>query len=550
MTEKYHDETYLRLIKHILNNGEQKGDRTGTGTISVFGYQMRFDLSDMSIPLLTTKKMFTRGIIHEILWYLQGNTSSNDLENINVNIWKEWKDKRGSVGPLYGQMWRSFPPAVEYAPIPKRTIEIDDTTTKTWIENDIPNLPKGKHSGKVFLNKEGLEYTVIGVDGNNISKVKTYSVRFTESGWLKQGLLSTKVCHGKFSDQSQPSLYGVGILGDYKKKNETDVNKNLRKTWECMISRCYNKNDRHYHLYGGDGVSVCNRWHVLSDFIKEAKQLPNWFEKKQGDNYTMDKDYFGFNKIYHPETCSWVLKKHNNQHQRRSIPVKVYNDYRLFFFPTVSEAANFLNCCDGTIHDRLTKKSTKAINGFCIEKFTDENYVIRSTSHIDQIQNVIERLKKDPDDRRLIINAWHAGYLPIPGISPSENASLGRQSLPPCHSFIQFWANSGKLKCQLYQRSCDAFLGVPFNIVQYSILTHMIAQVTGHEAAEFIWTGGDVHLYNNHLDQAKEQINRYPYLSPTLELNSGVKEIDNFVFDDFVIKDYTSHSAIKAEVSI
>jgi len=265
---KEHDIPYLNMLEDILRDGEQKGDRTGTGTISIFGYQMKFDLSGGSIPLLTTKKMFTRGVIREILWYLRGDTNIKYLNDNNVHIWDEWADKYGDLGPVYGAQWRN---------------------------------------------------------------------------WNNQG--------------------------------------------------------------------------------------------------------------------------------------------------------------------------------------------------IDQIANVIESLKNNPNDRRMIVNSWNVGQ-------------LDQMALPPCHMMFQFWAHEGKLKCQLYQRSCDAFLGVPFNIVQYSILTHMIAHVTGHEAVEFIWTGGDVHIYNNHLEQVNEQLSRSHYESPRLILDKNVKNIDDFSFDDFEIVDYNSHSTIKAEVSI
>ncbi len=284
---KYHDDTYLKLLSDVLNTGVQKGDRTGTGTISIFGPQMNFDISGMSIPMLTTKKMHVRSIIHEILWYLQGNTNIKYLNDNNVRIWNEWADENGDLGPVYGAQWRRWP---------------------KYIGSEI--------------------------------------------------------------------------------------------------------------------------------------------------DYSTDP-------------------------------------------PSISE------------------------------KF----------EYIDQIANVIETLKTNPNDRRLIVSAWNVGQ-------------LNEMKLPPCHSYFQFWSKNNKLKCKLFQRSADTLLGIPFNIVQYSILTHMIAQVVGMEATEFIWTGGDVHLYNNHLEQAKLQLTRKPYPSPTLKLNPNVKEIDDFKYEDFEIVGYESHPTIKAKVSV
>lgn len=283
----YHDFQYFELVNKILNTGIEKDDRTGTGTYSIFGHQMRFTLENNVIPLLTSKKMHTKSIIYEILWYLQGSTNIGYLNENGVTIWDEWADDRGELGPVYGYQWRKWP-----------------TITGTRIEM---------------------------VDG-----IKTIS------------------------------------------------------------------------------------------------------------------------------------------------PV---------------------------------------------------------TKHVDQIATVIDTLKRNPNDRRMIVSAWNVGQ-------------LQSMALPPCHLLFQFWVGNGKLSCQLYQRSCDVGLGVPFNIVQYSILTRMIAHVTGLEPGEFIWTGGDVHIYKNHMSQLTEQVTRDPYPSPQLELNPNVNNIDAFQYNDFKIINYNSHPRIKMEVSI
>lgn len=156
---------------------------------------------------------------------------------------------------------------------------------------------------------------------------------------------------------------------------------------------------------------------------------------------------------------------------------------------------------------------------------------------VDQVARVVDMLKTNPTDRRMIISAWNVPY-------------LEQMGLPPCHAFFHVWANNGKLKSHLYQRSCDVGLGVPFNIVQYSMLTHMLAHVTGHEAVEFVWTGGDTHIYTNHVEALKEQLLRAPMPSPTLELSESVTDIDSFRFEDFTIDGYKSHPAIKMNVSV
>lgn len=261
---------YLDLLEHILKKGVQKHDRTGVGTISCFGYQMRFDLA-AGFPLVTTKKLHVKSIIHELLWFLKGETNIAYLKENGVSIWNEWANEQGELGPVYGKQWRR---------------------------------------------------------------------------------------------------------------------------WE-----------------GPDG--------------KET----------------------------------------------------------------------------------------------------------------DQVKDLIQQIKANPDSRRLIISAWNVSDLP-------------RMALMPCHTLFQFYVAEGKLSCQLYQRSADAFLGVPFNIASYALLTLMVAQVCDLKPGEFIHSFGDVHLYNNHLDQAKLQLSRKPFPLPKMKINSGIRDIFQFKFEDFTLEDYQFHPAIKAPVAV
>lgn len=261
---------YLELCEHILENGVKKNDRTGTGTISVFGHQMRFDLQE-GFPLLTTKKVFLKGIIYELLWFLKGDTNIKYLQDHGVHIWDEWADENGNLGPVYGHQWRSW----------------------------------GTKDGRT----------------------------------------------------------------------------------------------------------------------------------------------------------------------------------------------------------------------------------------IDQISNVIEQIKTNPDSRRLIVSAWNVG-------------ELDEMALPPCHTLFQFYVADGKLSCQLYQRSADVFLGLPFNIASYSLLTMMVAHVCGLQPGEFIHTTGDTHIYLNHIEQIKTQLQRTPRKLPTMKLNPEVKNIFDFEYEDFILEGYDPHPPIKGEVSV
>jgi thymidylate synthase len=261
---------YLDLLQHILDHGVRKGDRTGTGTLSAFGYQMRFDLQD-GFPLLTTKKLHLKSIIHELLWFLRGETNVHYLHDHGVHIWDEWADEKGELGPVYGSQWRS--------------------------------------------------------------------------------------------------------------------------------------------------------WHTA----------------------------------------------------------------------------------DGRV--------------------------------VDQIAQVVEQIQRNPNSRRLIVSAWNPG-------------EVDSMALPPCHALFQFYVANGRLSCQLYQRSADVFLGVPFNIASYALLTHMMAQVCSLVPGEFVHTFGDVHLYRNHLEQAHLQLTRQPFPLPEVRLNPEVRSIFSFQFEDFELHNYQAHPHIKADVSI
>ncbi len=271
---------YLDLLQHIKEKGVKKEDRTGTGTVSVFGYQMRFNLQE-GFPLVTTKKLHLRSIIHELIWFINGETNIKYLKENGVTIWDEWADSNGNLGPIYGHQWRNW-------------------------------------------NSDG----------------------------------------------------------------------------------------------------------------------------------------------------------------------------------------------------------------------------------IDQLQDVIYSLKNNPSSRRMIVTAWNPNIIPDSSKSFSDNVKNGKAALPPCHAFFQFYVSDNKLSCQMYQRSADVFLGVPFNIASYALLTHMIAQVCEYDVGDFIHSFGDTHIYLNHLEQVDLQLTREPMKLPKLKLNPLVKKIEDFKYEDIEILDYNSHPSIKGKISI
>ncbi len=274
---------YLELMRYVRDQGTRKADRTGTGTLSVFGYQMRFDLAE-GFPLVTTKKLHLRSIIHELMWFLRGDTNTAYLHEHGVSIWDEWADAQGNLGPIYGHQWRSWPAPAGYV--------------------------------------------------------------------------------------------------------------------------------------------------------------------------------------------------------------------------------------------------------------------------IDQMSDLMERIRANPDSRRLIVSAWNPADLPDETLSPQVNVHNGRMALAPCHAFFQFYVAEGCLSCQLYQRSADIFLGVPFNIASYALLTLMVAQVTGLRPGHLVHTLGDAHLYVNHLEQVETQLARQPFPLPRMQLNPAVRSLFGFQFEDFELVGYQAHPHIKAPVAV
>ncbi|MCX6747444.1 MAG: thymidylate synthase [Candidatus Nomurabacteria bacterium] len=313
LTGKHVDTSYIELLEHLIKNGTIKTDRTGTGTKSVLGYQMRFNLAD-GFPLLTTKKVPIKAIIHELLWFLRGDTNLKYLADNNVHIWDEWPYKAYLI---------------------KSNLPVPKSDSIEW--------------------KEGIK--------EFIEKIK-----------------------------------------------------------------------------------------VDADFAKE---------------------YGNLGPIYGYQWRSW---------------------------PTP--------------------------NG----------------GHIDQLKNVIEQIKNTPDSRRMIVSAWNV----------ADIDEMAKSGLPPCHCFFQFYVAEGKLSCQLYQRSCDTFLGVPFNIASYALLVMIIAQITGLTPGEFVWTGGDVHLYSNHLEQAELQISRQNDIRkmPRMVINPEKKNLEDFTIEDFELLDYNPHESIKAPIAV
>lgn len=461
---------YQDLVRDVLENGTPSDDRTGTGTLSVFGRQIRFDLSK-GFPLVTTKKTYWKGVVIELLWFLRGDTNIKFLQKHGVKIWDSWHDEGMTIGKGYSYQWRNW--------------------------------------SKLELLKR---------------KQSKYSVSYA-------GLDNANVC-------------GVAIGPSYSEDNR---NTHIYNVWSEMIHRCYNPKKDHYKWYGGQGVRVCDRWLNYKNFEIDFYEIENGYMKKiDPENYSLDKDYYGSN-IYAPDTCIWLSKDEQRINTSRTKLIKItFPSGRTEFVIDVKNFC-FRYGLDYSTATKCIRGERKHTQQYCFEPISVPDKLVRLRK-FDQIKTVIQQIKNDPSSRRIIVNSWNVG-------------DLDEMALPPCHAFFQFYVRNGKLSCQLYQRSADLFLGVPFNIASYALLTHLIAHETGLQVGDFIHTFGDVHLYNNHLSQAREMISRDPKPLSQLDINPPwhlLTFIDKYAKDaswekiqEFIsLTNYQYHPTIKAPVSV
>lgn len=494
---------YLDMLNHILLNGTDKGDRTGTGTRSIFGYQMRFDLND-GLPVVTTKKLFLKGIIAELLWFLQGDTNAKTLQAQGVKIWDEWAPTARTLADAY------FKNGINL--LAKRSEQ--EGRNMTFPDDILSHIQDPAYQ---MITKDravvpaGWEITESSTDVDGKPFLECYHPDFWPM--LLDLLIKNKYAPADVKDR-------IGELGPVYGKQWRD--------WQMVVEE--------------------------EDTSIDAKM----------------------SRVY-----GWMAANHPDDAPEAKYPVTVYNlkntacgdvfckryesEYPYMFAPyeftdgsTTQSVSEFVEVLDKHIADGL---ALPPITKYSVKGF-------------DQIGWLINRLKTNPDCRRMIVSAWNVADLP-------------KMALSPCHALFQFytvemtetervvWANERNLKvtnvdantnimseldalgvpkrklsCQLYQRSCDSFLGVPFNIVSYSLLTMMIAQVCDMAYGDFIWTGGDVHVYSNHMEQVATQLRRDPYPLPTMKINPDVKDIFAFKLEDFELVGYESHPAIKAPVAV
>jgi thymidylate synthase len=502
---------------------------------------MRFDLRG-SFPAVTTKKLHFKSIIHELLWFLRGETNVRSLQQEGVSIWDEWADENGELGPIYGKQWVAWETVhlIEPQLFKKPDTQIPRQASYEPVNPDFSCNRSGL-IGREFENAYGKyvvvkEYEVPRRNYPHFSYTK-YEVQFLKTGYRARDLTKQVVLSGKIKDQFAPTLFGVACIGDQGVYFHDPFWKELYQTWFAMLMRCYDTKHPAYKNYGGAGVFVDDRWLVFSDFYQDVQKLESWHLKKEfPDKYSLDKDYYCSNK-YSPETCIWANKIEQSVNcslNKRAFVLRDPKGYQTL------ECSPRRVCKAYNLTHPALMQVLKGIyqqhRGWSASYINENNYVPR-VRVFNQIHTVIAQIKHDPDSRRIVLNSWNVHDLP-------------RMRLVPCHVLAQFYVAQGRLSCQLYQRSADVFLGVPFNIASYALLTLMMAQVTGLKPGEFVHTLGDAHLYLNHLEQVEIQLSRTPYPPPRLRLNPAVKSLFEFRYEDFELIAYRYHPAIPAPIAV
>ncbi|WP_417744752.1 thymidylate synthase [Rosistilla oblonga] len=525
-------QSYLDLLDDVLENGEYMDDRTGTGAMSVFGRQWRHNMRS-GFPLLTTKKIPLRWVFEELMWFLSGSTDEADLRAKGVDIWKEWATQEecakfgreaGDLGPIYGHQFRSYGDySDDLVEVPARTPSVESCTYSP------PYRIVDDAAWRVVKESVGRDE-----QGRPIDLVEC------GSGYRRQ----VRRDHHTSSIVRDPymrSVFGVGYLGDPDVR--CDERSMLHRVWSRMLDRCYNPKCKEYRYYGAAGVTVCQAWHDFSVFQRQARTISGWCRKKKNPaDFELDKDHFR-SKCYSAETCVWLPKWMNQKYANRRPFTAESDDGGSHYHISVASFAskhgmsvrNVNRWLDGTRRER---------NGWKFKRCEDRG--LGFTLPVDQIAELIDGITNSPHSRRHIVDAWN----------PKDARNV---SLPPCHTFFQIkcHGNTG-MSLQLYMRSADLFLGVPFNIASYGLLLHMLCLVTDRAPRDLVVTFGDLHLYVNHLEQAREQASRVPRGLPGIgfacksinRIGTPLERLLAFKWEDVILAGYRPHPKIEADVAV
>lgn len=595
-------EQYLNLLRKVREEGVFKGDRTGTGTYSIFGHQLRFDLS-LGFPLVTTKKVHLASIIKELLWFIRGDTNISYLKKNGVRIWNEWANTNSDLGPVYSAQWRRWPiDTGDVVLIDSRVAPKEGPVEFTRTDKN-SDLLESEYTGDLGINhcNNGSPFRIIKELGTLGGRNMVYQIQFDDTGYIttvgRPTIRGNKVKNYTVVDPYSITLFGVACLG----KPTRNFDRHIYDIWYNMLARCYNPNNLQYSYYGSKGIYVAPRWLCFENFLDDISTLPYYEEWcQQPHKYHLDKDYYG-SGCYSKDTCIFINSRYNKE-LASSTPIQCHYEGKTKYFVSKRQLCDYYGVTEETLRnfENGIYKDNK-LEHYVITPYTG-NKLVRRKLFIDQVMDIQETLKVRPQSRRIILSAWNPSALPDEGSSFTDNVANVKQALPACHTLVQFitepatrecifnelnnrglinefittfgdfrtvkylntdnrnqtietWLKDKgvpylKLSCQLYQRSADCALGVPFNIASYATLTMMYAQVCNMYPGEFVWTGGDVHIYSNHLELVDTQLTRTPHKLPTLKINKAIHDIRNFEYSDFIIENYESHSHISAKVAV
>lgn len=450
------EQQYLNILKR-LTKADIKQDRTGTGTRAIFCDSMRFDLQE-GFPLLTTKRVFWKGVVAELLWFLSGSQDERELCQLT-----------------YG------------------TKSLDKKTI--WTDN--------------CADRAKLEYTRF--NGYNMGNM--YNVAWRALPCSPNGL--TKIARRLHIDKDVDESHNFESVFQHCKGYLGPINYVMNDTSEALFDIWADLMEKHETKE----AFVCNRWLCFSDFLHDCYSLQGFQEYvDSGYKYVLDAEYYG-SSVYSPETSLFLSKDVKKTLFRMSSAYEI-------------EGKLFRSKVKATDYKKLIKSDSRVT-----EVYNNSEYVIRPQIFIDQISNMIEEIKNNPNSRRIIVDAWNP--------RGTGNAVLG-----VCHPTFQVVVNNGKIDLVFMMRSSDFFLGAPFNIASYALLTHMIADQTGYEVGELVYEGHDIHLYSNHIDQAKEQLTRECFPLPSIKIINKRDSIFDYKVEDFELVDYQYHPSISAPMAV
>lgn len=484
------DTEYLRIVDKILTNGEFKDNRTGVRTIAIPGEMIQWNMQD-GFPLLTTKKVPFKSIKVELEGFIKGITDKRWYQERGCNIWNEWAN----------------PMKAPYA---------HDDISKS-------NMMKENDLGKIY----GYQWNNFGSQNKNIVSFIPRITTYKTTGKIE-------LPEGKEQDKWYyfPRVCKVACVGELINPLNNEFEKLIYKNWYDMINRCFNRKAPHYYIYGGNGVTVCDRWLCFENYRKDITKLLRWQDKvREPSKFSLDKDYFG-SSIYAPDTCVFLSREENIMYNNSSCYI-LRSDKEELLFLTKSAVSEFLGFTRKNLDTYLNKD--KQYNGWRIHERKDDK-LYRYQLPMNQIQNIVSTLKSNPNDRRMLCSAWNT-------------SDFNEMALVPCHTHWQVTVINGKLNLMWYQRSVDTALGLPFNIASYATLLHLLAKESNLQEGTLTGFLADVHIYEPHIENLKLQLSRQPLEMPIIETKE-FKSIFDWQYTDTQLLNYESHEKLSFEVAV